>query len=445
MTNIEDLKKQYAQKLERAHTEHANQLNQELERLRSKLSGRSRPVDPAELDTRVRGISSAIIQQRLSSPVNLQVNLTHSNTLQTLDRAFFRLFQLADYYPTEKLAYPTVYCETLEEFYTPFLASMDYSEKVRAACLAQLIDEARTAADRDKGGIFGVNFPGLGCYINGWLFGHLAGINPLDYETNPAVFERVLSTTTHEKLGHGFISMYSALGELKTSLGLSLLQIASQFGIKPADDASSKLKFEQKNLLFEVSQFLEEGWATWIEEYLPGKYLNKITPRLDRSGNLVTAIHNLPNDIDNKKELEEFLLISLDILLNDKELPMEILLNATNFMAVVGDQFDEHFSQMLHQPLRYVLGELLCNKCEQNLGALCVPYAALIAGNITFDPTKIGFKDLETLLFKDPRLNPDARLVAISKIKLSSRGSVSELADKIQSELSLSIPPELRK
>jgi hypothetical protein len=449
MPNVDDIKEDFIKKLEKEKTSRKLRFDDEINQLHNALSSKNRSITPesvAESINRIETHTSTSRQNPPPLPFTPQalVNITNSSPLSDLDNAFLRIFKLTSYYPTSKLNYPTILCESLEEFFTPFLANLNYSEQAREQSLKNLISEAIQTAEKNKGGIFGVNFPGQGCYLNGWLFAKLAGIKPRDVSRDPNVFQTILGTASHEKLGHGFISAYSALGQLKTELGLSLVQIASQFGISPSDDASVQLRYKQNSLLFFVSQFLEEGWATWIEKYLEVHLFHTSNPLQHSLNNLIGAIQQLPKEIPNVEHLKEALMQSLGIVLGDEDQTMKEILQAVYFLADTGGILDEYFMSCIHQPLRYALGELICKKCEANLGELCVPYAVLIAGNVTFDPTKISATDLSNLLLNDPRLNPDTRLVAISRMKLETPGDIKELTKRVNSELSFSIPVEIR-
>jgi hypothetical protein len=85
------------------------------------------------------------------------------------------------------------------------------------------------------------------------------------------------------------------------------------------------------------------------------------------------------------------------------------------------------------------------SQAEHNLGPLCVPYAALIAAYVTFDPASMGRIDLEDALNTNERFNPNVRMAALSRLKLNDKNSVSELTSRAASELSFSIPAELRQ
>ena len=105
---------------------------------------------------------------------------------------------------------------------------------------------------------------------------------------------------------------------------------------------------------------------------------------------------------------------------------------------------DDQLAEKLGQPLRYILGELLFCQAEENLGPKCVPYAALIAANVTLDPAQMGLSDLSTLLKGDARLNPNARMAAISRLKLQQKDDVRDMAKMVSAQLSFSVPKELQ-
>lgn len=447
MTSLDDIRNRYSQKLDQQISDRDDRLKAEIQELQDYLGRRAVLGKPAELTTNIRQIETSIAAQRHSSslvPPNYElINLTNSSPLQNLDNLFIQTFDLANYYPTEQLVYPTIYCETLEEFYQPFLEKLNYSKKVRESEFSRMISEAQKRAALG-GGTKGVYFASRGCYLNGWLFGQSWKIPPGEYAQHPEMLIDVLGTAAHEKLGHGFLGEYSALGKLMTNLDLSLVKIASLFGREPADDPGSKIKYEQNTLLFDISQFLEEGWATWIQNYTIERHFQKSLQSNRSVENLVALVQNLRINSDNKLAVEGSLITALNILFSDREESTTDIVRAVDYLALMSPDLDPYCGHVFNQPLRYVLGELICKQCENNLGEICVPYAALISGNVTFDPAKMGIADLSALMKNDLRYYPDARLVAISKIKLHQKGSVQELIDRVSSELSFTIPPELR-
>lgn len=441
MAESDQTRDNFSERLEQMRLAHEKLLNEDIAKLSKSFSGER--ISASELSASFSKTEfvlhkSVPIPPPLPQARNALVNMTNSSPLKALDELFFSSFNLGKHLAFSKLSYPTIFCESLEEFFIPFMADLNFSTQTKKQELQRLIAEAQKMAEVKQGGIFGVNFPGRGCYLNGWLFAKLAKIDPSAVPDHPEVFSKVLATAAHEKLGHGFLSVYSTLGQLKTELGISLTQIASQFGMYPSDDPILQLRNQQNSILFDVSQFLEEGWATFIEDYVKMNFLQTSQSPEHSLQAIIDSSSSLPKEL-----CDSFLLAVQRIFLTESVSTSDIL-DAINFLAQVGEKFDDVFTSSLHQPLRYALGELLCLQCASNCGVECVPYGVLIAANISFDPTKISLTDLSLLLKKDPRLNPDVRLAAISKLKLDNKGNVQELAERVSAELSFSIPSEVK-
>ena len=123
----------------------------------------------------------------------------------------------------------------------------------------------------------------------------------------------------------------------------------------------------------------------------------------------------------------------------------DALQNAVRNLVVLGQHFEPYFLQTLNQPLQYAVGELLLVQAETNLGAACLPYVVLIAANVDLTPERLALADLENLLSTEPRLHPDARLAALSRLKLNAPGDVMELVQRAEAQLSLAVPPALKR
>lgn len=443
MSNLDEMKSAFEKKLEAQRAEHAARTEKEAAELRAALLREFSASAPRDVAARARNVGSA--WHPPAAPVSGLVNLTGSDRLQQLDEAFAALFELGRYYPVEKLRYPTVYCESLPEFFAPMLEMMDYSAEIRQAELAQRIRQAEEMARQTRGGgTFGVNIPGKGAYLNGWLFAYNTRLSPRQAFEKPEILRHILATAVHEKLGHGFLGVYSALGAVKTRLGLTQIDLARQFHLRTADDPIASLRTQQANLLFIFSQLLEEGWATWIESFFdariaPGAPHPRYAPQP-----VLDAVQALPDDLPQRAEVQQAFFWAMVMLFGEQDLDGPDLLKALRILAMIGDSLDQYFCERLHQPLRYIIGELIMTQAECNLGAGCVPYAALIAANITFDPATISLNDLNSMLSGDPRLNPDARMVALSRLKLRQPGSVPELVRHASASLSISVPGELK-
>ena len=456
MASIEEMRDNFDKRLNDAKQERDERLAQDVDELKDAYTSNQKPGNITSQRTAGEKTDRAAIAKRgtgpadraghPAAPVSELINMTDSISLRSMDDYFVRAFDLTRYFPVDALAYPTILCETLEEFCASRIANEVLSPQARQEKIMQTAAYFRQRFDHGGGYIGGVNIDGQGCYINGWVYASMAKIGVDELENYPEVMVRILSTAAHEKLGHGFITAYSTKGQLESKLGLTKLRIASQFGLTPADDPESQLREKQRQVLFFASVFLEEGWSTWIQHYFEARLNNAKQPQEYTIQQIEHAIKKMKipeKNGMNAADIKEHALAALAELFKDERSEPNNLFFAIRTLGDLDKYFYAEISSVLGQPLRYALGELLCRQCEQNLGIACVPYAILIAANITFDPEKISFSDLRSLLETDPRLHPDARLAAISRIKLDNPGDIQEMTQKVNAQLSLSIPPEL--
>ena len=440
MTELDDVKNGFEKKLEAQRVQHAARLEGELRFLRDDLMRDFTKSLPRDFAVRAAGL-----HMPSPPPSHALMDLSRSTPLQDLDEAFIQYFDLGKYYPLAKLRYPTVYCESLEEFFGPLVKKMNLSETARQAELKNLVQEAQETADKYKGGgIFGYNLPGDGAYLNGWLFTYGMNLPPAQVFSRPELERQVLGTAAHEKLGHGFLFAFSALGQVKTSLGLAQFEIASRFGLRTSDDPTASLQLQQANLLFQASQLLEEGWSTWVENVMVRSTGPDGRHARYEIEQLVEAIQSLPANLPDRLEIQKVLTGCLGVLFGEQQAAMGTLHQAVMILNGLGEELDGHFSQKLGQPLRYAAGELIMSQAEINLGMECVPYAALIAANVSFDPRAISLADLRDLLGHDPRLHPDARMAALSRLKLPALNDIQALVKFASEVLSISVPKELQ-
>ena len=459
MSKMEEIKAQFEERLEKQKQARSVRLEADLDSLHAGLMHKFNASLPADLGRQVGAAAGGFSSRPMPPPLHALVDMAASAQLQELDGAFIEMFHLDAYYPASRLKTPTVYCETLEEFFTPMAAQMELSPEGRQAAVKQLMAAAEERARPHGGGIFGYNLPGLGAYINGWLFAYRQNFSPREAYNRPEMLRRILETAIHEKLGHGFLSVYSALGEVENRLGLTQMELARKFGLRGADDPTASLRREQAGLLYLTSQLLEEGWATWVETFLASALLGLGThPRGDMQ-KVAEAINSLPADLPEREEIQQALLGAILVLFGEENLPLEILHTAVMVLEGIDaaaekllgktlsqplSAVDELLAQKLGQPLRYIIGELLLTQAEVNLGPLCVPYAALIAASVTFDPAQVGLSDLRDRFSRDPRLYPDVRMAAISRLRLEKKDDVRGMAKLVSAQLSFSIPKELQ-
>ena len=444
MDPLDDKADAFRRKLDEQARAHRQRLEADLQRLRQRGSPSATPGDAslgtahwARPEAPSPGTPTAAGAQGL-------LHLTGIDWLHELDRLFAETFHLARYAEPAQLAYPTVYCESLEEFFTPLVRQFDLSEQSRRQLLAAMVTEAREQAERTRGGLFGYNLPGVGCYLNGWLLAYGHGVSPRAALDHPEIRLRIIATAVHEKLGHGFLEVYSTLGRVKSRLGATLYEIASRFGLRPADRALDKLRYEQTRLLFGVSQLLEEGWATWVEGFLPALWQGQRRDPKYHLETVIATVKGLPRGLKDRQQVQSQLLTALTWLFGPEPLAPEQALQAVRFVTSVPSEVGAHMGAALGQPLRYVLGELLFWQAERHVGPYALPYLALIAANVDPQPEQIGLNDLRDLLWGRPDLNPDARLALLSRLKLENPNDVAELARRAEAELSLTVPPNLK-
>jgi hypothetical protein len=455
MTKVDEMKKSFEDKLDKRAKDHQQRIENDIQSMREMVMKPSISQNERELHEKTIQFDHRMSesQNRRAPQKDLLAlfSMYDHHALIELDQKFSDLFDLARYYSTDRLTYPTVFCETLEEFFEPMLSDYNISPQAKEIELKRLIADGRETAKKLKGGgIFGYLLPGQGCFLNGWLFVYGRNIAPKEAFQDSALISQILITAVHEKLGHGFLAAYSALGEVKTSLGLMNIELASRFGLRTSDDPLSSLRRRQHNLIFSVSIFLEEGWATWIETYL-GQSMPEASkhPKYELQ-QVMEALKKL--SVDNSEggnnsindELQAVLQGALTILFLDPDVNIAQIHAAVMVLQDINQNFQMEIMSLLGQPLIYAVGSLLMSQAEANMGAACVPYAALIAANVKFNFEEISLTDLTTLLLSDPSLYPDVRLAVLSRIKLEQHGSIKELAQRAQAELSFSVPQALK-
>lgn len=441
---LEGKKESFLNKLNQVEKEHKETQEKTIKEMRQWLSGKfnfdsiKNPVSHFEK-----------LNERISlyiPPVSAQVDFSGDGRLRELDHQFVQLFNLEKYFSTNALTYPTVFCETLEEFFAPILAAQSYSDESKKDQIKEMIKETQqTAKETNGGGVLGFNLPGTGCYLNGWLLSYGKKFPPKEALDDPQSLRKILSVAAHEKLGHGFIACYTNLGRTKENLGRSLIDVAEKFGLNPAQSATDRLRLEQASLLRQISQLLEEGWATWIETYLSKTILGIGRHPRHSLTTIAQAIEELPQKMEHRKDAQQALYAALEVIFGDEDYPGNVILEIIKIIHFFGENLDDHFSNHLGQPLKYALGELIMMLAENNLGDKNALYAAIIAGSVDLNPAQVSLADLRELVASDPRLNPDARLVMVARLHLNTENDVRELASQAKSVWSLQMPMELNK
>ena len=441
MSDLEDIKNGFERRLDARRAQHQERTNQEAAQLREQLMREIKLPPLPDLSRRLETIVARWPVQPAISHVPSLVEMSSSGKLQELDQIFSQLFDLPAYYPTNRLAYPTVYCETLKDFFQAQVDALDRSPQQREQTLGWMVEAAESDARKSNGGgTFGYNLPGQGAYLNGWLMAYNTHLSPRQVLEQPELALRVYGTAIHEKLGHGFLSVYSTLGQVKTRMGLDGFELAQRFGRREADDPASRLGMRQHNLIYHASQLLEEGWSTWLQTFMGLTVLKAGKHPRYSIQKIIDAFETIPQNEPNRLETMGKLRTALAWVFENQDTSLEALLKAVRVLEANGDEFGD----ALGQPLRYAVGEMLMVQAAFNLGPKCLPYAALIAANVKLNPAELAISDLEELLSSDPRLNPDARLAAISRMGLAEKNNVHLLASEVSARLSFTPPAEIK-
>jgi hypothetical protein len=441
MTTLEDKMNAYKAKLDAIKREQEAVHKQDLAKILEMFSGSV--IDNKQQHALL--LLNNRIEAHQTHSVRALITLTDDDKLKALDAAFYDIFEVDKFYPNKSLRYKTTYCDTLEEFFKSFVEDLQISKAHKEREVLYMCQEAELQALRGGGGIYGVNCPSEGCYINGWLFAYPTDLSPKQVLQDEKILREIKKTVVHEKLGHGFLDLYSSLGKVESELGAFAFKIAEKFGSHMADDPMTTIRQQQHIELSQSSLFLQEGWATWLESYFDAKIIDTGSHPKYSIDRLLLAIATMP--INSKDDLTDQQLLSKFVVtvLTAVNIDLSVCMQAVNYFHAADTKFQNYFFSKLGQPLRYVIGELIFAKIEANWDSVCVPYAALIAGNITMDPEKISLSDLKYLLENDPTFYADARLVMVSSLIPEREANPYELAKKAEKLFDLQVPQELKK
>jgi len=446
-------KEDFEAKLKQLRQEHQTRTEAEAQKLRQYLLDTHRQKNTAELRRRLQ----EQFQPRPSPPIgtapSLMVQINRQQSLAELDQRFIDWCQLSKVYPVEELRYPIYYCTTAEEFYSQPLKLLQLSQAQFAHALERMIAQAQKEAQQSEGlqGIFGIDLPGLGCYLNGWLFGFKHQRTPQDCWQDEQCRREILSTAVHEKLGHGFLRNYSTIGKEVKRLGLLRYDLAQQAGVRFSDDPWFNLRLEQFNLIFSVSQLLEEGWATWIASlFVPPTPANgELVWRFSIDDVLDAVERSAALDLSDQKALW---LAAIDLVFSadSHQAGDDYLYQLRSALDLLLDSGLRVTSARLGvtQPIAYALGEMLFAMAAMRFGASLMPYLALLAGNVNPQIEALSLSDLAYFLrYGDPRLNPNTRLAALVHLQIDRVPpiSLSDLANAAEEQLGFASPPAFQQ
>ena len=373
------------------------------------------------------------LRGQISAEGPFDVNIKYK--LSEIFRFFANRFQLRRRFSNIHFSPAINLCSTLDEFLLPILEGHHLSPERKAIELKRL-KELYAQWAREGRGYGGVYLPGQGIFVNGWLYGYNRPISPQGIWSDPALLPNLLHTTLHEALGHALLAEYSALGCEKTSLRLQALDYAVDFELRTVDDANRAVLNWKSNIVNLASRYLEEGWATWAAGVFMPMFGRKplYTDTLKSVWQTVESYALPPADKTSIRD-------SLSKLFLEPTTDHDELSQAMRRLQKVG--LDPNSGPGHGSEFPYMVGTLLVEQLELHLGIELVPYAILIAANVTYDLDKISCTDLNSLVMNSAPFNPDCRLVLLSKLELPKPVTLSALAEAARGQLNLAVPAEL--
>ena len=368
-------------------------------------------------------------------PRHFRVDISSEQSLAALDDIMEADFELQRYLGASMAEYPTVYCETPREYVEPIIADIPMPDTQREELLHEIEQAAETGRMPSILQSLGVHIPGVGCFINGWYMAREAGVSPTQLLESPDGYAQVVTTASHEKWGHGFISELTALGHEKKSVQLGMHHIADRFSVRTVDTPDHARLSEQWEILFYASNFVEEGFATWIEHYLGRRIASQ--PLAAPTFTVETITAALQNSPGCAPWIE-----ALTGLFNPPEVSMEAIHEAMNRIGQLANDQEtgELFTRAVGLPAPYAVGCAIVDQIARRQGPKCAPYAIATAANLQYGLANISNHDLRNYVDTHPNLNVDTRLALMMFMSEGAQGDVSNFLSRVRDELGLTPP-----
>lgn len=369
-----------------------------------------------------------------------KIDIYDALKVEVVDETFDQIFNITQYFTGEDLNYPTYYCESLEEFFKPHVKHLALSDEIKQELIASMVSEAKQMAAFSHGGVFGVNWPGDGCYLNGWLLSYPNTEDPAAALKDQNKIPYILGTLAHEKLGHGFLSEFTTLGKEMQKIQIARFKIADDFNIKISDSPKEILLKEKWQYLFTHCMYAEEGYATWIEHFLLEELLGASRGSYEKKEILNTLeLVDSGLDVNLKSKTGLSLKDAFTTWLNPPSNIVQIH-QVVRHLEELEWQISTSRQWQQPQPARYVLGFLLLDNISQEFGRELLPYIMAIAYNITYDLDTISNSDLNRILDNEPTMNIHTRLLTILAMGSEEIDSVESLVQKCKTFLNMALP-----
>jgi hypothetical protein len=432
---IEGIRKKYESRMQAI----ADRIDSRVGGEQAEASTEDKTVHP-NFDQRFQGQ----LTEKLADPQLAKINVYDVLKVEHVDEVFNRIFRIDEYFEGEGLRYPTYYCETLEEFFEPYMKHMALSQETKAQLIEMMTEQARQNAMFSSGGTFGVNWPGDGCYLNGWLLSYPDTDNPSAALENPEKIPIILEVLAHEKLGHGFLSEFTSLGREMQSIQLARFDLAEKFNIKLTDTPRGILLREKWELLFQHFIYAEEGYATWIERLMLREMAG-----IDNKAYELADVKQLLEMLDANRSIPRAGNYGLSLaeaysIVIEPWNGIERIHEAVLMLESLENRLAEPFSRLFGQTPRYVIGSTILQQIENRFGTMMVPYVMSIAYNVSYDLESIANSDLERILIREPSMNIHSRLLSILALDEYAVNSVETLVAACRSTLNMAIPAQLQ-
>ncbi len=369
------------------------------------------------------------------------IDMTRERSLAGLDQLMEDDFSLALYFDASMSAYPTTYCESVREYAEPIIADIPMSDERRAQALEELTAASEAGMQLPFLQSLGVHIPGVGCFINGWLIAKHLDTTPRQALESASGFATIVTTASHEKWGHGFLTELTALGREKSSVQLGKIHLADQFEIRTVDTPDHARLSEQWRIIFYASNYVEEGYATWIERYLAERVaeLQPDTAEMLRCAPAFTVkdvVERLSVTSEGAAAAEA---IARLFMLESPS--MSAIHEAMMEMTAAADRMgDRGFAQVVGMPAAYAVGFCIVNQIAAHQGAKVVPYAVATACNIEYKLREISNQDLQNYVHTHPELNVNTRLAAMMYVSPGEPNDIQGFLKRVRDEAGLAPP-----
>ncbi|MBN2310099.1 MAG: hypothetical protein JXR94_14085 [Candidatus Hydrogenedentes bacterium] len=410
-----------------------------------RLRALSRRIDEAVAKIgRIDVQTPAGVQQiELSVPAlrSERVDMSRERSVEAVDSIMEAEFDVHGRLGGSMAAYPTTYCESAREYIEPLVADMPVSDSQREGLIQQIEQAAQQGQLPPILQSLGVHIPGVGCFINGWYMAQGAGVSPRELFDSPKGFAQIVTTASHEKWGHGFITELTASGAEKKSVQLGKHHLADQFDVRTVDTPDHARLSEQWEILFFSSQYVEEGYATWIERYLAeciaqrnpncAEFL-RTAPSFSIDA-IHAALSNARGGAECAQAIQALFAPSASISFESVHAAMADLVAAVDAMG-------DAFLHTVGMPGCYAIGFCIVDAIAQRQGPKCIPFAVAAACNIQYGLAQISNHDLRNYVTTHPNLNVNTRLALMMFLSQGTKDDVQGFMGRVRDELGITPP-----